>query len=228
MKSSQSFFDEFDYYITPSELIEFNYCKRFTYYMKCLNVPQFEENRFKVQKGKEIHSKKENENKQYLRKKLGVIDKKINVDLYSEKYKIKGIVDEVLTLSDNTMAPLDYKFAKFDDVLYKTYKNQMLMYSIMIEEMYNCKVNKCFLVYTRSSNLIKEFNVEEKSISATCLVKLSGKTGVEMEALTGVNVALLTIYDMCKAIDKGMVISDVHLVKKSGGKSGDFYFNEEK
>ena len=71
-------------------------------------------------------------------------------------------------------------------------------------------------------------NEEEKSISATCLVKLSGKTGVEMEALTGVNVALLTIYDMCKAIDKGMVISDVHLVKKSGGKSGDFYFNEEK
>ena len=62
-----------------------------------------------------------------------------------------------------------------------------------------------------------EFNEEEKSISATCL-----------EALTGVNVALLTIYDMCKAIDKGMVISDVHLVKKSGGKSGDFYFNEEK
>ncbi len=45
------FFDEFDYYITPSELIEFNYCKRFIYYMKCLNIPQFEENRFKVQKG---------------------------------------------------------------------------------------------------------------------------------------------------------------------------------
>ena len=62
------------------------------------------------------------------------------------------------------MAPLDYKFAKFDDVLYKTYKNQMLMYSIMIEEMYNCKVNKCFLVYTRSSNLIKEFIVEEKEL----------------------------------------------------------------
>ena len=152
MKSSQSFFDEFDYYITPSELIEFNYCKRFIYYMKCLNIPQFEENRFKVQKGREIHSRKENENKKYLRKKLGAIDKKINVDLYSKKYKIKGIVDEVLTLNDNTMAPLDYKFAKFDEVLYKTYKEQMLMYALMIEEMYDCKVEKCFLVYTRSSN----------------------------------------------------------------------------
>ena len=69
-----------------------------------------------------------------------------------------------------------------------------------------------------------EFNEKEKSITAISTVKLSGKTGVEMEALTGVNVALLTIYDMCKAIDKNMVISDIHLVEKTGGKSGDFIF----
>ena len=61
-------------------------------------------------------------------------------------------------------------------------------------------------------------------IEATCLVKTDGKTGVEMEALTGVQIALLTIYDMCKAIDKGMVITDVHLMSKSGGKSGDFHW----
>ena len=48
-----------------------------------------------------------------------------------------------------------------------------------------------------------------------------------MEALTGVNVALLTIYDMCKAIDKRMVMMDIHLVEKKGGKSGDFYFEEK-
>ena len=59
-------------------------------------------------------------------------------------------------------------------------------------------------------------------IEATCLVKTDGKTGVEIEALTGVQIALLTIYDMCKAIDKSMLITDVHLVSKSGGKSGDF------
>ena len=47
-----------------------------------------------------------------------------------------------------------------------------------------------------------------------------GKTGVEMEALTGVNIALLTIYDMCKAMDRGMMISNVCLLKKAGGKSG--------
>ena len=56
----------------------------------------------------------------------------------------------------------------------------------------------------------------------TVTVKLKGRTGVEMEALTGVSVGLLTIYDMLKAIDKGMIIKNVQLEKKSGGKSGDF------
>lgn len=56
----------------------------------------------------------------------------------------------------------------------------------------------------------------------TVTTKLSGQTGVEMEALTGVSIGLLTIYDMVKAIDKGMIISDVKLEHKSGGKTGDF------
>jgi len=56
----------------------------------------------------------------------------------------------------------------------------------------------------------------------TVTAKLTGQTGVEMEALTGVSVGLLTIYDMLKAIDKGMVIRNVQLEKKSGGKSGDY------
>ncbi len=56
----------------------------------------------------------------------------------------------------------------------------------------------------------------------TVTAKLKGKTGVEMEALTGVSIGLLTIYDMLKAIDKGMVIRDIQLESKSGGKSGDF------
>ena len=61
-------------------------------------------------------------------------------------------------------------------------------------------------------------------IRAFCTVKTEGKTGVEMEALTGVQVTLLTIYDMCKSIDKHMVMSNIHLVEKTGGKSGDFHF----
>lgn len=75
-----------------------------------------------------------------------------------------------------------------------------------------------------------DFNIneEENYIEAICTAKVNGKTGVEMEALTGVNVALLTIYDMCKAIDKSMEISDIHLSKKTGGKSGVFINEREK
>lgn len=82
----------------------------------------------------------------------------------------------------------------------------------------------CHPLMLTKSTIDFEFNEEAKSITAISLVKLAGKTGVEMEALTGVNVALLTIYDMCKAIDKNMVISDIHLVEKVGGKSGRFVF----
>ncbi len=65
---------------------------------------------------------------------------------------------------------------------------------------------------------------ETLSYTARCVVKTEGKTGVEMEALTGISTALLTVYDMCKAIDKRMVIRDIHLVEKTGGKSGHFVF----
>lgn len=82
----------------------------------------------------------------------------------------------------------------------------------------------CHPLMLTKSKIDFEFNEDEKSITAISLVKLAGKTGVEMEALTGVNVALLTIYDMCKAIDKNMIISDIHLVEKLGGKSGKFVF----
>ena len=61
------------------------------------------------------------------------------------------------------------------------------------------------------------------AIRAVCRVEMEGKTGVEMEALTGVNVSLLTIYDMCKALSKEMVMTDIRLLEKSGGKSGDYH-----
>lgn len=71
-----------------------------------------------------------------------------------------------------------------------------------------------------------DFQVDEKTcqIHAFCRVKTEGKTGVEMEALTGVTTALLTIYDMCKAIDKGMVLGEICLVEKIGGKSGPIHY----
>ena len=72
-----------------------------------------------------------------------------------------------------------------------------------------------------------EFRVDEATTSIVCLVtaETSGPTGVEMEALTGVQIALLTIYDMCKAVDRDMTITDVKLLEKRGGKSGDWKAN---
>jgi cyclic pyranopterin phosphate synthase len=69
-----------------------------------------------------------------------------------------------------------------------------------------------------------EFSLREETleIEASCTVKLTGRTGAEMEALTGVAAALLTIYDMCKAADRAMVIRGIRLLEKSGGKSGHF------
>ena len=63
---------------------------------------------------------------------------------------------------------------------------------------------------------------EECTLEALCTAQCTGQTGVEMEALTGVSAALLTVYDMCKAVDRAMVITDVRLTHKCGGKSGDF------
>lgn len=72
------------------------------------------------------------------------------------------------------------------------------------------------------SKVAVDFEFEAAGIRVTALARLTGQTGVEMEALTAASVALLTIYDMAKAIDKAMVISDVRLLSKSGGKSGDW------
>ena len=63
---------------------------------------------------------------------------------------------------------------------------------------------------------------ETNEIQAVCTARTTGKTGVEMEALTGVSVALLTIYDMCKAVDKSMELGSIYLEHKRGGKSGEF------
>jgi cyclic pyranopterin phosphate synthase len=65
-------------------------------------------------------------------------------------------------------------------------------------------------------------DVDDTGVTATATTSTDGKTGVEMEALTAVSVTLLTVYDMAKAIDKGMILSDIRLLSKRGGKSGDW------
>ena len=80
----------------------------------------------------------------------------------------------------------------------------------------------CHLLHLTKVEISFELEEETSSVRAACTVRTTGRTGVEMEALTGVQVALLTIYDMCKAVDKSMEMTDIHLCRKSGGKSGDF------
>lgn len=83
----------------------------------------------------------------------------------------------------------------------------------------------CHPLMLQKCSIDFDIDKDKNEVEAICTVKVDGKTGVEMEALMGVHIALLTIYDMCKAIDKSMVMTDIHLVKKTGGKSGN-YVNE--
>lgn len=78
----------------------------------------------------------------------------------------------------------------------------------------------CHSLLLTSAKVDFELRRDSLSVEATCTVETIGKTGVEMEALTGVTIALLTIYDFCKAIDRSMHIDDVRLHVKDGGKSG--------
>ena len=82
----------------------------------------------------------------------------------------------------------------------------------------------CHPLSLTTAELTFDIDDEACEIKAVCRAVTDGRTGVEMEVLTGVSTALLTVYDMCNAIDKRMVIKEIHLVSKEGGKSGEFRF----
>lgn len=145
-------------YIWPSDVLEYLYCPRFIYYERVMMIPQHEELRAKVLEGRSIHEKKQKQNPDYLRKKIGVIDKKENVWMASPKYHFKGVVDEVLFLSDGTAAPLDYKFAEWNERLYKTHKVQSCLYALLIKENFNIEVKCGFIVYIRSKNHLEKID----------------------------------------------------------------------
>ncbi len=148
-------------FVTPSEVIEYLFCPRFIYYMNVLKIEQHEHKRTLVNKGREIHALKMVQNKEYLRKKVGALDKKLDVYLTSQKMKLVGRIDEVLFMENNEAAPLDYKFAFWENRIYKTHKIQQTLYSLLIEENYDKKVNKAFLVYVRSKNHLEEIPITE-------------------------------------------------------------------
>ena len=80
----------------------------------------------------------------------------------------------------------------------------------------------CHPIMLSGVDIAFEFNEKELAVEITATVRCTGVTGVEMEALTAVSVAALTVYDMCKAVQKDMEITDIRLLKKTGGKSGEF------
>ncbi|NBC05420.1 MAG: CRISPR-associated protein Cas4 [Bacteroidetes bacterium] len=144
--------------ITPSEIIQYLYCPRFIYFEKVLGIPQHEEKSYKAVKGRHLHESKQKMNKDYLRKKIDVTKK------YQEQYltneTLRGKVDEVLIHSDETASPLDYKFAKFKDKVFNTYKTQLACYAWLIEDNFDLQVNRGYLVYTRSKSKLIEVELD--------------------------------------------------------------------
>jgi cyclic pyranopterin phosphate synthase len=84
----------------------------------------------------------------------------------------------------------------------------------------------CHPLSITKADISFDINKEDSTVDIRATVKIASKTGVEMEALTAVSVAALTIYDMCKAVDKGMKISDIRLIRKKGGRSGEYLRKE--
>ena len=141
--------------LTVSDVLEHLYCPRFTWFEKYQMLPEFQERRAKVQMGRALHETRENTNRNYLRKRLNAVDKRIDVSLVSERYCLRGRIDEVLFFEDGTAAPLDYKFARDPGVIYRTLRFQSAMYALLIQEHFQCVVSKGFVVYTRSSNSVR-------------------------------------------------------------------------
>lgn len=145
----------------PSQIIEYLYCARYTYFEYVLRIPQNEEKYFKVMRGRQLHDEKLEQNKSYLRKKIGVQEKWL--DQYLGMEGLRGKVDEVLKLNDGTYAPLDYKFAQWEEKVYETYMQQLFCYAVLIEQNFpDAKVNKGYLVYTRSQHKLIEIAISNR------------------------------------------------------------------
>lgn len=142
-------------------MLEYYFCPRFTYFEYVLGVPQHEENRFKVNKGRETHERVRRINPNYLRKKLGVT-KKLEEVYLSGPPGIRGIVDEILFFNNGFAAPLEYKYAEYKNKLFKTYQFQLVFYAMLIQHNFELPVDRGFIVYTRSNNKIIEIAINKK------------------------------------------------------------------
>lgn len=148
--------------ITPSHIIQHQYCPRFTYFEWVLRVPQYEDKFGKVIRGRRLHDERLERNKGYLRRRLGVVQR--YDDQYVTNELLRGRIDEVLQLEDGTMAPLDYKFAEFNGMVYRTYRNQLYCYAWLIADSFDAQVDRGFIVYTRSHNRVETVPITTEDI----------------------------------------------------------------
>ncbi len=145
------------------------------------------------------------------------------------KPKMVDVSDKDMTTRIATASGIiEVAQAAFDAVLANTAKKGPVLQTAVIAAIQGAKqtstlIPMCHPLMLTSVKTDIEELPELPGFKLTLTAKLNGQTGVEMEALTGVSVGLLTIYDMLKAIDKSMVIQNVQLENKSGGKSGDFH-----
>lgn len=133
--------------------------------------------------------------------------------------KRKAIAKSKITMSKEALDKIKNGQIKKGDVL-----SVAQVAGIMGAKNTSMNIPMCHQINLVGCDLEFEIDDENSSINIYAICKCLGKTGVEMEALNACTTAALTIYDMCKAVDKKMVISDIHLVEKTGGKSGDFEF----
>ena len=137
--------------VTPTEILEYEFCPRFIYFIDVLKIPQYEERRYAVKRGREEHEKRLLRNKEYLWKKIGAVKRLSDVSIESDTLHLRGVIDEVLTLSDGSMAPVDFKFAEAEKV-FRSHKMQIYCYCLLIEEAFEKSVKNGYIFYIRSGN----------------------------------------------------------------------------
>jgi CRISPR-associated exonuclease Cas4 len=153
--------------LQPTEVLEHVWCPRFTWFMQVQKIPQHEETRFKVLKGREIHARRERENPDYLRKKLKAVQRQDAVYLASPRLRLRGIVDQLLWFKDGSVAPLDYKFSQVNEkeTVYKPHRVQISIYAMLAQEIYQLPVTRGFVAYIRGGSKVLEVPFSSKDVS---------------------------------------------------------------
>jgi len=147
--------------LTATTLLEYAYCPRFVFFENHMEIPEYQEKRFKVQKGRQVHEERSQMNKGYLRKKLSCIQRVFHARLYDRSGSYSGYPDEVLFLEENQAAPLDYKWSTWKGSVHKTHQLQLAFYALLIARHYKKEVTSAYLVYVRSKHRLVEVPITE-------------------------------------------------------------------